>query len=86
MQIIRTDTWDYDIAVKKQNQDSFVALSLKCTHFDEPLTNTGKGFVCNLHGSLFGLDGTVLQGPAQKPLQRLKTIVKNENLIVYLKS
>src|SRR6185503_19183128 len=64
LQIVRAKNYDYDIAVRKEGNNSFVALLLRCTHADNPLTNTGNGFSCSLHGSVFDKDGSVKKGPA----------------------
>lgn len=51
--------------------ESFLALDLTCTHLGCTVTATARGFACPCHGSRFGADGTVLTGPAARPLARL---------------
>lgn len=44
------------------------AVSTVCTHLGCIVKATEKGFDCPCHGSKFAKDGTVLKGPAPKPL------------------
>lgn len=50
----------------------FVALSSICTHTGCTVTyNSASGELpCPCHGSLFSINGSVLQGPAEAPLKR----------------
>ena len=52
--------------------DSVYALDLVCTHLGCTVTVTGSGLSCPCHGSRFDRQGRVLQGPADRPLSRLK--------------
>jgi Rieske Fe-S protein len=47
-----------------------VAMNLACTHQGVPVAQVGNKFVCPAHGSQFGLDGKVIQGPAQQGLYK----------------
>jgi cytochrome b6-f complex iron-sulfur subunit len=61
---------------------SFDALSLVCTHqgcrvgYDQ----TNQVLVCPCHGSVFNLQGQVLQGPAVQPLPKY-TVTINSNIL-----
>jgi len=64
----------------------FFCLQARCTHAGAPLAE-GKLedaiLTCPWHGSKFRItDGEVVKGPAEKPLQIYKTIVKNDALYV----
>ncbi len=50
----------------------FHALSLACTHLGCTVEATGDGFLCPCHGSRFDAEGKPQNGPAAKPLRRLK--------------
>ena len=58
------------------------AYSPTCTHLGCAYHwDTGKAdFVCPCHASEFALDGTVLSGPAPRPLDRFETKVENARL------
>jgi len=83
-QIIRAKNYDYDIALKKEADGSYVALVLQCTHASNPLTFTGDKFNCSLHGSTFNEQGAVIHGPAEHPLKRLTTKISENEIIVLL--
>jgi len=83
LQYIRPNGWYYDIAVQK-NQDGFTALLMQCTHQNNQLTLSGDTYYCNLHGSTFDKNGQVKKGPAEEPLKKYKTTVKQNNLIIQI--
>jgi cytochrome b6-f complex iron-sulfur subunit len=51
----------------------FSAISLVCTHLGCSVESQAEGFACPCHGSRFDLQGKVTRGPAQKPLNALRT-------------
>lgn len=61
----------------------FYALSLVCTHLGCTVTVTDTELSCPCHGSLFDQNGTVVKGPADKPLGRLELVEQNGVLTVY---
>lgn len=83
-QVISPDKYEYEISVEKKAGNSYKALLLKCTHYQNQLTTTGNGFICSLHGSKFDIEGNVTKGPAENSLQELKTQIIKENLIIHL--
>lgn len=48
------------------------AISIICTHLGCVVKPTPAGFACPCHGSGFAKDGSVVKGPAPKPLPWLK--------------
>jgi Rieske Fe-S protein len=50
---------------------SLLALDLTCTHLGCTVKATEQGFACPCHGSRFGTAGSVVGGPAPRPLRRL---------------
>ncbi len=84
LQIIKPAGYDYNIALQKENDGTYTALLLRCTHSDNQLTSTGNGFVSNLHGSPFDKEGMVLKGPADRPQKRLRTRLNSDHIIIYL--
>jgi cytochrome b6-f complex iron-sulfur subunit len=55
-----------------RTREGFRAVSALCPHLGCVITSTGRGFRCPCHGSTFDSRGTVLEGPAPKPLSWLK--------------
>lgn len=82
--IISPAKYEYEISIEKKPDNTYKALLLKCTHYQNQLTTTGNGFTCSLHGSKFDKQGTVTKGPAEIPLQELKTQITKENLLIHL--
>lgn len=51
------------------DSEGFWACSAVCTHLGCIVAPSGDGYVCPCHGSRFGRDGRVLQGPAPSGLR-----------------
>lgn len=51
-----------------RNENGLAAISNTCTHLGCVIPTTEVGFNCPCHGSRFDPDGTVLGGPAPRPL------------------
>lgn len=58
-------------AVYRDETGTVHALSARCTHLGciVNFNDAEKAWECPCHGSRFGIDGTVLQGPANRPLE-----------------
>jgi len=84
LKIIRLNNFDFDIVLQKLNDGHYRAMELKCTHAGHPLTKSGSGYYCTLHGSVFSEDGRVLKGPASEPMLHFKTAVENNQILIYL--
>jgi cytochrome b6-f complex iron-sulfur subunit len=54
----------------------YYALSLVCTHLGCTLNMSDEQFDCPCHGSRFDRRGSVLKGPAERPLRRFQTQAK----------
>ncbi|MFE5491398.1 FAD-dependent oxidoreductase [Streptomyces virginiae] len=63
---------DGPCAVHRDDQGELHAVSAVCTHLGcvVAFNNAERTWECPCHGSRFGIDGEVLQGPALKPLER----------------
>jgi len=57
-----------------------VALSLTCTHqgcsVQRQVETSDGGYLCPCHGAAYAADGTVLQGPAQRDLERYTVLAR----------
>lgn len=52
--------------------DGFQAISLVCPHLGCEVEAHEDGFACPCHGSRFHLDGSLLKGPANRPMRALR--------------
>lgn len=84
---LHTDGWkiysEKDTAwVVKTADGKILAFSPVCTHLGCAYHwDAGKSeFLCPCHGSEFALDGTVLSGPAPRPLDRFEIKIENARL------
>ena len=69
-------------AVIYQTGKGYTAFSLVCTHLGCTLEEDGDHFSCPCHGSLFGPDGSVLKGPADKSLTTLEIEITEEKHLI----
>lgn len=82
--LVRVSGYEYDIAVREVSEGNYLALLMKCTHAGQPLTKTGAGFYCTLHGSRFTPTGIVENGPASQPLAHMPVAVEGQQLVITL--
>ena len=69
------------ILVLAQTDGSYLALSSECTHLKCTVRLEGKRIQCPCHGSAFGRDGRVLAGPAEQPLNRYPTRLREDGVL-----
>lgn len=69
-------------AVLIHTPNGFAALSTTCTHLGCQVQPTGDGFKCPCHGSRFDRQGAVLNGPAARPLRRLRLEEREDGHLV----
>ena len=84
--IARNRDLSYDVLVVKLPSGDFRGLYLQCTHHDQPLSATATDLHCTAHGSRFAMDGSVLEGPASKPLRMFPVQLTGEQLRVQFKN
>jgi len=84
IQIVRGSDLEYDIALERRTDGTYRALLMECTHAHNPLTFTGNGFFCPLHGSRFDENGEVTHGPASMPLAELRTQTEENDVVIML--
>jgi Rieske Fe-S protein len=70
--------------VTQPNAGEFKAFSSTCTHKGCPVSEIAGGSInCNCHGSKFSIaDGSVVNGPAEKPLGAATVTASGDNLEV----
>ena len=66
---------DYDIILIKNSDGTASAFYMQCTHQDNPIVASDKGFYCPSHGSAFNLKGEVTKGPASSDLQQFPVTI-----------
>lgn len=65
---LAVDGYVRPVYVLAQRDGSFRALSSVCTHLECTVDLKAGRLVCPCHGSTYDRDGTVLVGPAERPL------------------
>ncbi len=73
------------VIVARTVTGSYVAVSQTCTHAGGTVeyNKSGNDFYCPVHGSVYSLDGNVVQGPAPSPLMKYNTSLSGTSLRVY---
>jgi cytochrome b6-f complex iron-sulfur subunit len=59
-------------AVIVHDEKGIRAISLVCTHLGCTAEEDSQGYACPCHGSRFDQEGSNVQGPATKPLKKLR--------------
>jgi nitrite reductase/ring-hydroxylating ferredoxin subunit len=76
-----------DIPAIIYNKDGEIrAVSLTCSHLGCMVEGEEKsdGFTCPCHGSRYDAEGNVVEGPAQKPLRKLRVeLLEDQSLKLY---
>jgi len=85
----RTDAWkvvsEKDTAwVVKHADGAVTVFGPQCTHLGCAYhwDDGRQQFLCPCHSSLFGIDGSVISGPAPRPLDRYQTRLENGRLLL----
>ena len=71
-----------DVVLTQPAAGDFKAFSAVCTHTGCLVNKVADGSIdCPCHGSRFGLDGAVLDGPASKPLNPVAVRVQGDSIV-----
>ena len=72
-----------DIVLTQPSPGVFKGFSAVCTHAGCSVAKIADGTIdCPCHGSKFNLDGTVVKGPAVRPLQPKPLSVQGDSIIL----
>jgi Rieske Fe-S protein len=72
------------VYVRREETGALVAVLASCTHNGCQPSPVRDRLVCPCHGSEFSFDGTVLQGPADRPLIRYEVTEDGDDVTVWL--
>lgn len=67
---LSADELDYPILLIRVSPDRFVALSTECMHLGCTVKKQPSVIRCPCHGSVYDLEGRVLNGPTEQPLKQ----------------
>ncbi|GAA2384842.1 MULTISPECIES: ubiquinol-cytochrome c reductase iron-sulfur subunit [Gordonia] len=71
-----------DVVITQPRAGDYQAFTATCTHAGCTLSGVSDGTIdCPCHGSKFHLDGTVANGPADRPLSKVSVRVDGSNII-----
>jgi Rieske Fe-S protein len=75
---------DKDVVVTQPDAGEFKAFSATCTHMGCKVKEVTNGVIaCPCHGSKFAItDGSVVHGPAQKPLPAKSVSVDGDSIVL----
>lgn len=82
--IVRAPSLSYDILLHRKQDDSYNALFMQCTHYDNPVYANKKEIFCPSHGSKFDFNGNVTKEPASRNLKQFRTEKNNQDIIIYI--
>ena len=82
--MIKIETLEYPICLYKIGKEEYTASLMMCTHRGCELNVGGGIYSCPCHGSEFGNDGKLLEGPADKDLKTFKTELNNDKIFISL--
>lgn len=73
---LSADELDYPILLIRVSPDRFVALSTECMHLGCTVKKQPSVIRCPCHGSVYDLEGRVLNGPTEQPLQQYEVRIQ----------
>ena len=80
----KVDSTPVIVVRSPEDSEKLVALNAKCTHQGCPVDwdKANNQFACDCHGSKFNPDGTVANGPADKPLASVEVKMEPDSVLV----
>lgn len=84
--VVRHAGLKWPVALYRTGDGTYHALLMRCTHQDAQLKAGDGELTCPAHGSAFGTDGSVTNGPAQRPLRGFPVRSDGDQLFISLKA
>lgn len=81
--LVKPDNFPFPIALYR-TAGGYSACLMRCTHQSCEVEVQGSRYACPCHGSEFDVQGKVLQGPAEQPLQSFKTEEDEQYIYILL--
>lgn len=74
------------LIIARKDEQEYIVAANECTHREKPIgyDHDAGLFICASGKSKFKMDGSVVKGPADKPLRIYETQLKEDNLIINL--
>jgi cytochrome b6-f complex iron-sulfur subunit len=82
--LVEVPGMDLPLFVRRRAPGDAIALSTRCKHRGCQVEPEADRFVCPCHGSEYALDGAVLKGPTQRPLDRFTVREAGTSLVIEL--
>ncbi|MCI0707464.1 MAG: ubiquinol-cytochrome c reductase iron-sulfur subunit [Ignavibacteriae bacterium] len=73
---------EYPILLIKTSESKFVALSTACMHLGCTVKKQPSVIRCPCHGSVYDLEGNVLNGPTQLPLHQYSLTMSGTQAVI----
>ena len=82
--LIRPQGSQFPVSVYRQDENTYTALLMECTHKGCELNAHASNLVCPCHGSEFSTTGAVLSPPADQNLKTYAVTSDQENIYIQL--
>lgn len=82
--LVHTSKVENPIVVYRENDTTYTALLLSCTHQGNQLDVSGDILSCSAHGSEFDNQGNVIQGPADQKLTSYLVTSDEKSIFIQL--
>jgi cytochrome b6-f complex iron-sulfur subunit len=82
--LVEVPGMDLPLFVRRVASSEAIALSTRCKHRGCQVDPEVDRLVCPCHGSEYALDGAVLKGPTQRPLDRFAVRESGDSLVIEL--
>ena len=83
--VVKSNKMNGHTFVSKQEDGTYSAVSMICTHKQCEVKPSGNMLVCPCHGAEFAFDGKVRKEPAEKDLIRYQTSSDDTTIFIHLK-